>query len=69
MIDSGEHGFLVPPNRPEAMAQAIITLLTQPETAAAFGAAARARSLQRFSAPVIAKQHLELYREVLLETG
>ncbi|MGO8863215.1 MAG: glycosyltransferase [Acidimicrobiales bacterium] len=69
MIDSGEHGFLVPPNRPEAMAQAIITLLTQPETAAAFGAAARARSLQRFSAPVIARQHLELYREVLLETG
>jgi glycosyltransferase involved in cell wall biosynthesis len=64
MIDSGTHGFLIRPNQPEAMAQAIITLLTQPETAAAFGSAARARCLKRFSAPTIAKQHLELYREV-----
>ncbi len=64
MIDSGVHGLLVRPNEPEAMARAIITILTQPSTAAAFGAAARARCLERFSAPIIAKQHLELYHEV-----
>jgi glycosyltransferase involved in cell wall biosynthesis len=64
MIDSGMHGLLVPPNQPEAMARAITTLLTQPETAAAFGAAARTRCVEKFSAPVIAKQHLELYHEV-----
>ena len=64
MIDSGTHGLLVRPDQPEAMARAIITLLTQPETAAAFGLAARARCVERFSAPTIAKRHLELYREV-----
>ena len=64
MIGSGTHGLLVRPDQPEAMARAIITLLTQPETAAAFGLAARARCVERFSAPTIAKRHLELYREV-----
>jgi glycosyltransferase involved in cell wall biosynthesis len=64
MIESGTHGLLVRPSQPGEMARAIITLLTQPETAATFGSAARSRSLERFSAPTIAKQHLDLYREV-----
>ena len=64
MIDSGTHGLLVRPDQPEAMARAVITLLTQPETAAAFGLAARARCVERFSAPTIAKRHLELYHEL-----
>jgi len=64
MIDSGVHGLLVRPNQPGEMARAIITLLTHPETRAAFGLAARSRSVERFSAPTIARQHLELYHEV-----
>jgi len=65
MIDSGIHGILVRPSEPGLMAQAIIDLLTDPEMAAACGAAARRRSVERFSAPAIARQHLELYREVM----
>jgi glycosyltransferase involved in cell wall biosynthesis len=66
MIESGTHGLLVPASEPEAMARAIITILTEPATAAAFGAAARARCVERFSAPIIARRHLELYQEVAL---
>ena len=64
MITSGVHGLLVRPNAPEAMAEALITLLTRPEIADEFGRAARASCVERFSAPTIARQYLELYHEV-----
>ena len=37
MITSGVHGLLVGPNAPEAMAEALVTLLTRPEVAGEFG--------------------------------
>lgn len=64
MIDDGVHGLLIRPNEPEAMAKAIITLLIQSELAESFGKAARVRCVEKFAAPLIARQHLELYREV-----
>lgn len=65
MIDSGVHGLLVQPGQHEPMARAITTLLKHPELAATYGTAARQRCLERFSASTIARQHLELYRNVI----
>ena len=64
MITTGKQGLLVRPDAPEAMAGALVTLLTQTELAAAFGRAAREHCVERFSAPVIAREHVELYHEV-----
>ena len=43
MVDEGTTGHLVPAGRPEPLAQAIVTLLQDPERAAKMGAEGRAR--------------------------
>jgi glycosyltransferase involved in cell wall biosynthesis len=42
LVDDGEHGRLVPPDRPAELARAVRILLEYPERTAALGAAARA---------------------------
>jgi len=44
----------VPPDDPEALARALMTLLAQPQRLAAMGAASRARVLERFGAAAFA---------------
>ncbi|MEZ8222144.1 Glycosyltransferase involved in cell wall biosynthesis [Candidatus Fervidibacteria bacterium JGI MDM2 JNZ-1-D12] len=48
-IRHGEHGLLVDPKSPDEVAEAIITLLTQPERARRMGEAGRAWVMQEFS--------------------
>lgn len=48
-IKHGEHGLLVDPEDPQAIAEAMATLLTQPELARRMGDSARAWVLQHYS--------------------
>jgi glycosyltransferase involved in cell wall biosynthesis len=61
MVD-GATGWLVPPRDPEALAAAMTTLLSNPETAATMAAAGRARVLSSFSALGQADQLACLFR-------
>jgi len=47
VVDEGTTGYLVPAGRPEPLAQAILTLLHDPELAAKMGAEGRARVTER----------------------
>jgi glycosyltransferase involved in cell wall biosynthesis len=54
----------VPPGDPAALAAALRTLLDDPPRRAAMGAAARRRVHEEFSAELMARRTLEVYREV-----
>jgi glycosyltransferase involved in cell wall biosynthesis len=49
LVDDGEQGLLVAPDRPGELARAVRALLDFPDRAAAMGAAGRARAAERFS--------------------
>jgi len=61
MIENGKSGLVVPPRDPEAMANAISSLLADSGFAGRIGDAARARILEHFSAEQFAANHLNLY--------
>ena len=63
-VVDGETGLLVE-NDPDAVSDAVRTLLADRERARAMGAAARAKILNEFTAPRIAEQTEALYRRVL----
>lgn len=67
IIEDGRNGILVPPENPEALAQALQDLLNQKDTLAFMGLEARNIVQQKFSWPIIARQVLEVYYEVLAE--
>lgn len=52
---NGETGLVVSPDNPEALAQALVWMLSNPERLADMGAAARARVLDLFSGPAFAQ--------------
>jgi glycosyltransferase involved in cell wall biosynthesis len=56
--------LVVPPERPEALAEALGAVLSDRERALALGRAARARAVARYGIAAVADRHLELYREV-----
>ncbi|HEX9050135.1 MAG TPA: glycosyltransferase family 4 protein [Anaeromyxobacter sp.] len=55
---------VVPPERPDALAEALAAVLADPARAAALGRAARSRAVARFGIGAVAERHLALYREV-----
>lgn len=65
VVVDGETGLLVPPEDPQALATALIRLLTDPPLCARLGKAARERALAHFTA----QQHVDgvqaVYRELL----
>ena len=61
----GETGLLVPPADIVGLADAIRTLLDDPELARRYGVAARRRMETRFSVDDQVDAHLALYRQVL----
>ena len=65
IVVHGETGLLVPPADPAALAAAINELLADPARARRMGQAGRARVLDRFSWPAIARRTVELYENVL----
>ena len=60
-----ETGFVVPPESPQALAQAMNTLLEDKALADEFGQAARRRYEAFFSQTALGKAYAELYRNVL----
>lgn len=59
----GESGVIVPPRDPEAIAGALVALLTNEQERLRLGANARTRVLEKFDRREIARQMLELYRQ------
>jgi glycosyltransferase involved in cell wall biosynthesis len=64
-VVDGETGRLVPKGDAEALAEAILSMLSSPATARAMGAAGRRRAQERFDRPQIVDRVLDLYEEML----
>ena len=65
LIEDGKTGLLFDPLDAVGMAGAVEKLLEQPSLAHALAADANQRARERFHPRVIARRHLEIYREVL----
>ena len=65
LIENGTHGLLVPPGNPKAVADAVESLLRNPQFAAQLGAAARNRAVQCYSTEVAVRRHQLLYQSML----
>jgi len=65
MVVDGETGYLVPPDDPQPMAEAILSLLRSPEQARAMGRAGRDRCEQRFTAERSCQETKLLYEALL----
>lgn len=65
LISAGRTGEIVPPSDPEALAQALVQLASQPERAAAMGRAARADAEARFSMRAMVGSYQGLYDRLL----
>lgn len=63
-VCDGREGRAVPPHAPEALAHAVVDILSDPEAAAAMGRRARRRALEAFDWKRVAAQSAELYAEV-----
>jgi colanic acid/amylovoran biosynthesis glycosyltransferase len=66
-ITNGVDGYVVPLRDPEAMADALETLIMNETLRAAIGKAARARIIESFTLDQQAEQFLRMYRNVLAE--
>ena len=60
----GVTGYVVPPENPAALAQALNRLLDDPQTAATMGRQARQRYESYFTGDIMAGAYLDLYRSV-----
>ncbi len=61
VVADGICGFVVPPNDARALAERLCRLRDHPETAAAMGAAARRRVIERFTWPAVVRRCLAIY--------
>jgi glycosyltransferase involved in cell wall biosynthesis len=69
VVDDGRTGLLVPVHDPPALAQAIRTLVQDPERAARLGAAGRARVEAEFRAETMIEQFAALYEDLARARG
>jgi glycosyltransferase involved in cell wall biosynthesis len=65
LIEEGRTGFFCNPLDAASMAAAVEKVLVNPPTAAEVALQAKQRALERFHPEIIARRHLEVYREVL----
>jgi glycosyltransferase involved in cell wall biosynthesis len=65
VVSHGENGLLVPPRNPEALADAIGTLIGDSSLRARMGARGREIVTQKFSEEQVVRETLILYRELL----
>jgi glycosyltransferase involved in cell wall biosynthesis len=65
MIVPGFNGLLVPPGNPQALRQAILDLLENPELVKRLGQAARQYYQEHWSFPVVARQIDELIQQTI----
>jgi starch synthase len=67
VVEDGETGFLVPPARPDALAEALLRVLDDPALARAMGRAGRKRVEEKFSWTSVAARTQEVYAEAVDE--
>lgn len=67
IINHGHTGILVPPEDPDLLAEAIITLLKDEELRKRMGKAGRKKIEENFSIPIVTRQTEEFYLKVLGE--
>jgi glycogen synthase len=67
VVEDGKTGVLLPPGRPDALAEALTRLLQHPEIAREMGRAGRRRVEERFSWASVAERTEEVYREASAE--
>jgi glycosyltransferase involved in cell wall biosynthesis len=65
LVVDGVTGFVVPPARPDRLAEAIVTLLKDPERARVMGAAGRARVAEAFTVERMVERLQRLYDDRL----
>ena len=61
MIEHGRDGLLVDPDRPEEIAEAILSLLADDALARRLGAGGRRRAKEAFSLPAVLARNEEFY--------
>jgi len=65
IVQDGETGFLVPPQDPDSVAQAVLALMRDSNQAAAMGQRARQVIEQDFSVQRLARKIVAVYHQVL----
>jgi glycosyltransferase involved in cell wall biosynthesis len=65
LIRPGETGFLAPPDDPEALAEAMLAALLDPEESKRMSENARRHVQANFSIEEVANQHIELYQQLM----
>ncbi len=65
VVVNNVNGLLVPPNQPEALAQAIETLIRQPEKRVQMGQAGRQMVLEKFTDQQVNREIFSVYQELL----
>jgi glycosyltransferase involved in cell wall biosynthesis len=69
VVIDGETGLLVPVHDPEALAEAILRLIEDPQLARRLGEAGRARMLEHHTIQRTIDEVIEVYRELAAERG
>jgi len=65
VIEDGRSGLLVPPDNADALAEAIIRLLTDPQEAHDLAQRGHERVKKEFSSKTMARRYIEVYQDVL----
>ncbi len=65
LVRPGDTGFLVPPDDPDALAGGVIAALQDRQSSQSLAAQARALVQRDYSAEVMARRHIALYRRLL----
>lgn len=65
LVEDGHNGLLVPPARPDRLADALAALAADPDRRAAMGRAGRAKVVAEFDVRRSAKQLQELFERAL----
>lgn len=65
LIQHGVNGLLVPKDNPEALADAIIYILDNPDKALVMGKMARKTIEKSYTIPMISDKYIELYKELV----
>ena len=68
-VDHGVTGYVVPLRDPQALADALVDLLTDDRKRAEFGQAARRKALAEFDERALFERILAVYRELLARRG
>ena len=65
LVENGKTGLLFDPRNGDDMSAAIAKLLAEPELGRTLAAEAKRQAQERFHPLVVARRHVEIYREML----